>query len=497
VTLAAQGIPSRLKIFDGKAWVCHKQIPGSFGFPPKPPIGTTSLTSVTLDGITEQSSATAEMIDFDWSYFGNFIVGVDGGNGDGYFNYAAGGSISEATYTPLAVSPTAPHNRIINSAGTASMIIISTNQYTGYANELTPVDCSNGGAGYPVIGAAVSLNLSPTLITLNDMAVSTTSHTVYICSSSNSNILHGSYVNSMTPFAVGEPKRFYARSMTGDVYRRSDNNVVTRLQRYGIAPNVPVANNVLAWSPTTQTGYDLSGNPIINYGKWTPTLITNNNIAADANIDVTKIIGIRKMDFQPLAGPYSPSETSWRVVAVNQSTPAPYTLNLPATPLNGDIVTVKDAKGDANSNNITINGNGKTIDGASSSVISVNWGSITLIYNSIEWNIIEQVAGATGTSASSVFDLYTGTSPYAPARTSWRILVINQTIAGPITINLPNTSLVAGDLIDIKDGKGDAATNNITISGNTNTIDGSSVSTIAINYGARSLVWNGTEWNIL
>jgi hypothetical protein len=49
----------------------------------------------------------------------------------------------------------------------------------------------------------------------------------------------------------------------------------------------------------------------------------------------------------------------------------------------------------------------------------------------------------------------------------------------------------------IKDGKGDAATNNITVTPAAGTIDGSSTAVINTNYGSMQLIYNGTQWNII
>lgn len=87
------------------------------------------------------------------------------------------------------------------------------------------------------------------------------------------------------------------------------------------------------------------------------------------------------------AGPYTALTTDC-VMVVNQSVGAAFTLNLCATLQKGRIVIIKDGKGDANSHNITIQGNGKNIDGASSLVINTNYGATRLIYNGSEWSVI-------------------------------------------------------------------------------------------------------------
>lgn len=76
------------------------------------------------------------------------------------------------------------------------------------------------------------------------------------------------------------------------------------------------------------------------------------------------------------------------VVIINKVSGAATGVNMDAT-MNyvGSEIIVKDGKGDANSNNITITpGDSKTIDGATPYVISTNYGQVRLIYNGTEWN---------------------------------------------------------------------------------------------------------------
>ncbi len=73
---------------------------------------------------------------------------------------------------------------------------------------------------------------------------------------------------------------------------------------------------------------------------------------------------------------------------INAGNSTPKTVNLPASPTQSNLVTIKDKKGDAATNNITIQGNGKLIDGVSSILINKNNQSYTLKYDGTDWNII-------------------------------------------------------------------------------------------------------------
>lgn len=83
------------------------------------------------------------------------------------------------------------------------------------------------------------------------------------------------------------------------------------------------------------------------------------------------------------------------------------------------------------------------------------------------------------------------------------ILIVNKATGSATAVHLP-TSRRNGQVIFVKDGKGDAATNNITISDPSgSTIDGSSNFVINANYGRVCLVWdqasapNTAEWKVL
>lgn len=76
------------------------------------------------------------------------------------------------------------------------------------------------------------------------------------------------------------------------------------------------------------------------------------------------------------------------------------------------------------------------------------------------------------------------------------VIIINKTAGAATTVNLSST-LNTGRVVIIKDGKGDAGTNNITVQGNGKNIDGSASATISSNFGAARYIYNGTQWNAI
>jgi hypothetical protein len=63
------------------------------------------------------------------------------------------------------------------------------------------------------------------------------------------------------------------------------------------------------------------------------------------------------------------------------------TITLPAN-TTGKAYIIKDSVGDAQTNPITINATGSTIDGLASYTLNIDWSSVTLVYNGIEWNVV-------------------------------------------------------------------------------------------------------------
>ena len=64
------------------------------------------------------------------------------------------------------------------------------------------------------------------------------------------------------------------------------------------------------------------------------------------------------------------------------------TINLPLEPIEYIEYTITDLRGDAETNPITINGNGKLINGETSAIIDTNYGSFTFKYSGSFWYII-------------------------------------------------------------------------------------------------------------
>ena len=99
------------------------------------------------------------------------------------------------------------------------------------------------------------------------------------------------------------------------------------------------------------------------------------------------------------------------------------------------------------------------------------------------------------TTLAAKTSVHTSTGNYTIGNVE-TILVINKTVAATTTVTLPSSPLT-GRLVFVKDGKGDAATNNITVQAASGNVDGSATQLIAVNYGSLLLIYNGTQWNIV
>ena len=77
-----------------------------------------------------------------------------------------------------------------------------------------------------------------------------------------------------------------------------------------------------------------------------------------------------------------------------------------------------------------------------------------------------------------------------------RAFIVNKTVGSSTEVMLPPSPFL-GQQIIVKDGKGDANTNQILIYASSTTIDGNTGVIMRQNYQSFSFLNNGTEWNII
>jgi hypothetical protein len=75
------------------------------------------------------------------------------------------------------------------------------------------------------------------------------------------------------------------------------------------------------------------------------------------------------------------------------------------------------------------------------------------------------------------------------------VLVVNKTVGGATAVTLPASA--SGCVYVVKDGKGDANTNNITITPTSGLIDGAGTKVLNTSYGKVTVIFDGTNWDII
>ena len=87
-------------------------------------------------------------------------------------------------------------------------------------------------------------------------------------------------------------------------------------------------------------------------------------------------------------GTYNASDGDFLIL--KQTSSGVPSVTLPASPQPNQHYIIKDKDGNASAINITINGNGKNIDGSATRLITTNYGSVEIIFNSAEdaWFIV-------------------------------------------------------------------------------------------------------------
>jgi hypothetical protein len=143
---------------------------------------------------------------------------------------------------------------------------------------------------------------------------------------------------------------------------------------------------------------------------------------------------VTKPQYQLVTTSQAVVPNSWNYV---QTAAAPITVILPINPIQGQWITVTDGSVNASTYNITINGNGKNIAGASSYLINRSGTIVTLIYDqaSGEWK------------ANAVTQQGRKAETLAPLPNQSVVVTLDGTNK---VLNLPNTTgLVDGDWVEV------------------------------------------------
>lgn len=117
--------------------------------------------------------------------------------------------------------------------------------------------------------------------------------------------------------------------------------------------------------------------------------VTNAFTGANSYSGVTTWTGslVVPMRVITAAGAITVSATTDYFICVNKASGAATTVNLPGSPATGLTFLIKDCKGDAATNNITITPAAGNIDGAGTNVMSTNHGSVAVTYDGTQWEV--------------------------------------------------------------------------------------------------------------
>lgn len=137
--------------------------------------------------------------------------------------------------------------------------------------------------------------------------------------------------------------------------------------------------------------------------------------------------------------------------------------------------------------------------GADNSLVGFNGaGALANILIGSGLNLSDSVLSATGSGSSGnivSIRIVTTSGPVTVSTTDC-VVIVKKTSSAPTIVNIPALA-VAGQIFIIKDGKGDAQTNNITITPSSGTIDGQATCIISTNFAAKQLIYDGINWEIL
>ena len=200
------------------------------------------------------------------------------------------------------------------------------------------------------------------------------------------------------------------------------------------------------------------------------TLDSYGNLAVTGTCSSNKVV---KRATIPTSSPYTITKNAnnyvmMKFILVNTLSTA-YTITLPTTPNQNTKIIVADLSSNAATKNITVSPSGS--DTVTNGTINTNGGMTSYVYSGTQW---------TGTAITTL-TIDTSDS-----------IVLCDTSSGAYTLYLPS-SPPTGMQVTFKD-TGNAATNNVTINGNENNIDGTTTSVINTNYGKVTMVFDTNQW---
>lgn len=150
-----------------------------------------------------------------------------------------------------------------------------------------------------------------------------------------------------------------------------------------IACTISAATTVSNTTIKSSNASAISGASSISYGGLRYSGTSSNNAVT------TQVPLVQSNDAVRITTPGAyPYTTIPQDAVILVDTSSARTITPLASPTTGQMHRIKDNVGSAATNNITITPSGKNIDGAASKVINVNYGSMDIVYNGTQWNVL-------------------------------------------------------------------------------------------------------------
>lgn len=135
------------------------------------------------------------------------------------------------------------------------------------------------------------------------------------------------------------------------------------------------------------TEYNSGTNLPVFFGQMNgDTAAHNDTFVINADGTYQELNGVAKQSRTVIASGAVPVAITDHIVFIKKTTGAATAVSLFASPRTGAEITIKDAKGDAATNNITITPAAGNIDAGTTAVINTNYGSWKGVYNGTSWS---------------------------------------------------------------------------------------------------------------
>jgi hypothetical protein len=272
-------------------------------------------------------------------------------------------SANNITFTNTDTSPTVSQGSVTTASATGQALTIQAQNATGTT--------STGGAAVITSGTGTTVS--------GNVQLQTGAVDRVIVHPTFTEFRDSAEAYRITPVSVGATTLQAASTATSVIYKQAD---LTTASGTGAATTIQAQNETGTTSTggalnlTSGTGTATNGSVNLQAGGITTASVVTNKFVFNAGSrrNVTRVTGT----YAVLA--------SDDYIAVTTLTSA-FTITLPASPTIGDSYQIKDTTGNALAFNVTIAGNGNTIDGLTNFVLAQPYAAATFTYTGVQWSV--------------------------------------------------------------------------------------------------------------